>query len=30
MVIMEEMGIKKIFSGDEHFEYVGMGFIRVP
>jgi len=30
MAIMEEMGIKNIFSGDEHFEYVGSGFIRVP
>lgn len=30
MVIMEEMGIKNIFSGDEHFEYAGSGFIRVP
>ncbi|MEQ8188310.1 MAG: PIN domain-containing protein [Candidatus Eremiobacterota bacterium] len=30
MVIMEEIGIKNIFSGDEHFEYIGMGFIRVP
>jgi predicted nucleic acid-binding protein len=30
MVIMNELRIKKIFSGDEHFEHVGFGFIRVP
>jgi predicted nucleic acid-binding protein len=30
MVVMHELGIKRIFSGDEHFEHVGLGFIRVP
>lgn len=30
MVIMKELGFKKIMTGDEHFEYVGMAFQRKP
>ena len=30
MVIMKELGIKDIISGDEHFEHVGMGFQQKP
>jgi len=30
MVIMKELGIKDIITGDEHFNGVGMGFKRVP
>ncbi len=26
MVVMEELGLKDIITGDEHFEHVGMGF----
>ena len=26
LVIMKELGVKGIISGDEHFEHVGMGF----
>ena len=30
MVIMKELGFKKIMTGDEHFEHVGMAFQRKP
>ena len=30
MVVMEELGLKDIIAGDEHFEHVGMGFQRKP
>ena len=30
MVIMKELGVKDIITGDEHFEHVGMGFYRKP
>jgi len=30
MVVMRELGIKDIITGDEHFNGVGMGFKRVP
>jgi len=30
MVIMKELGVKDIITGDEHFEYVGMGFQHKP
>jgi uncharacterized protein len=30
MVLMKELGIKDIITGDEHFSGVGMGFKRVP
>jgi len=30
MIVMNELGIKHIFSGDKHFEQVGFGFMRVP
>lgn len=30
MVIMQEIGISQILSGDEHFIQVGMGFKKVP
>jgi len=30
MVVMEELGLKDIITGDEHFEHVGMGFQRKP
>ena len=26
MVVMKELGVKDILTGDEHFEHVGMGF----
>ena len=26
MVVMKELGVKDIITGDEHFEHVGMGF----
>ncbi len=26
MVVMKELGVKDIVTGDEHFEHVGMGF----
>jgi predicted nucleic acid-binding protein len=30
MVVMKELDVKDIITGDEHFEYVGMGFQRKP
>ena len=30
MVVMEELGIKNIVTGDEHFEHVGRGFRLKP
>ncbi len=30
MVLMKEMGIKNILTGDQHFFQVGMGFQKVP
>ena len=30
MVVMKELGLKDIITGDEHFEHVGMGFQRKP
>lgn len=30
MVLMDELGIEKILTDDDHFEYVGMGFRNVP
>jgi len=30
MVVMEELGLKDIITGDEHFQHVGMGFQRKP
>jgi len=30
MVIMDELGIQKVLTEDEHFAHVGKGFIRVP
>ena len=30
MVVMKELGVKDIITGDEHFEHVGMGFQRKP
>jgi len=30
MVVMKELGVKDIITGDEHFEHVGMGFQLVP
>jgi predicted nucleic acid-binding protein len=30
MVIMKELGVKDIITGDEHFEHVGMGFQHKP
>lgn len=30
MVVMQELGITDIFTGDAHFEHVGLGFRRVP
>ena len=30
MVIMKELGVKDIITGDEHFEHVAMGFQRKP
>lgn len=30
MVVMKELGVKDIITGDEHFEHVGMGFQHKP
>ncbi len=30
MVIMSELGIEQVLTGDEHFMHVGMGFVKVP
>lgn len=30
MVVMQELGITDVFTGDAHFEHVGLGFRRVP
>jgi predicted nucleic acid-binding protein len=30
MAVMQEFGITDIFTGDAHFEHVGLGFRRVP
>ena len=30
MVIMRELGIQQVLTGDAHFTHAGMGFIRVP
>jgi predicted nucleic acid-binding protein len=30
MVVMKEIGVEEILTGDEHFEQVGRGFKRVP
>lgn len=30
MVLMKELGIKSILTGDDHFTHVGMGFKKVP
>ncbi len=29
-VVMRELGLRRVLTGDAHFEHVGMGFIRVP
>jgi len=30
MIVMKELGVKDIITGDEHFEHVGMGFQHKP
>jgi predicted nucleic acid-binding protein len=30
MVIMKELSVNNIMTGDEHFEHVGMGFKQKP
>jgi predicted nucleic acid-binding protein len=30
MVVMQDLGITEVFTGDAHFEQVGLGFRRVP
>ena len=30
MVIMKELSVNNIMTGDEHFEHVGMGFKKKP
>jgi len=30
MVVMREIGVTDVITGDEHFEHVGMGFQRKP
>ncbi len=29
-VVMRELGLQQVLTGDSHFEQVGLGFIRVP
>jgi uncharacterized protein len=29
-VVMRELGLRRVISGDSHFEQVGLGFVRVP
>jgi predicted nucleic acid-binding protein len=29
-VVMRELGLRRVLTGDAHFEQVGMGFIRLP
>ena len=29
-VVMRELGLKHVLTGDAHFEQVGMGFVRLP
>jgi predicted nucleic acid-binding protein len=29
-VVMRELGLRHVLTGDAHFEQVGMGFIRLP
>jgi len=29
-VVMREVGLEKVLTGDAHFEQVGMGFVRLP
>ena len=29
-IVMRELGIQQVITGDEHFEHVGMGFTRIP
>jgi len=30
MVVMQDLGIVEIFTGDTHFQYVGLGFRLIP
>jgi len=29
-IVMRELGINEVFSGDAHFDHVGLGFLRLP
>lgn len=29
-VVMRELGVRRVLTGDAHFEHVGMGFVRLP
>ena len=29
-VVMRELGLRHVLTGDTHFEHVGMGFVRLP
>jgi len=29
-VVMRELGLRQVLTGDAHFEQVGMGFVRLP